>query len=99
MGPVIDSTNEDVVHHVIVYECETLSVNEAAFRGVCEDPNMPTTLEKCRNGKVLAMWARGGSEYDFPPNVAMPFKQSKPARKPKLCVCVCFFLIYIYIYI
>lgn len=78
--PIITRGNEDVVHHVLIYECETLSDADLRYRGSCHTGNMPPSLSRCNFGTPLAIWAVGGSTFDYPKHVGMPLGRPDSPR-------------------
>lgn len=48
------------VHHIVVYECDTLNNTHVGESGVCRG-EVSDTVSECRGGLVLAAWAIGGA--------------------------------------
>ncbi|XP_054712573.1 DBH-like monooxygenase protein 1 isoform X2 [Uloborus diversus] len=77
--PLIEPSNEEFVHHVLVYECvggtsdefESL-VSEPGH--ICYHPNMPDSMRKC-DGVFLA-WGVGGGDTVLPEHVGIPLEPS-----------------------
>ncbi|XP_031837806.2 MOXD1 homolog 1 [Nomia melanderi] len=75
--PLIEKANEDLVHHIILYECaSTLPIlgQHARIVGApCYSPTMPREWESCLQ-PVLA-WARGSSGEWLPEHVGIPIAE------------------------
>ncbi|KMQ96820.1 moxd1-like protein 1 protein [Lasius niger] len=72
--PLVEKANEDLVHHVILYECASTSPilgEHARIAGArCYSPTMPRAWESCLQ-PVLA-WARGSKGEWLPEHVGIP---------------------------
>ncbi|XP_029175897.1 uncharacterized protein LOC114944249 [Nylanderia fulva] len=72
--PLVEKANEDLVHHVILYECASTSSilgEHARMSGApCYSPTMPRVWESCLQ-PVLA-WARGSKGEWMPEHVGIP---------------------------
>ncbi|XP_072748696.1 MOXD1 homolog 1-like [Anoplolepis gracilipes] len=72
--PLVEKSNEDLVHHVILYECASTSPilgEHARIAGTrCYSPTMPRAWETCLQ-PVLA-WARGSKGEWLPEHVGIP---------------------------
>ncbi|KAL2742805.1 MOXD1 1 [Vespula maculifrons] len=75
--PLVEKANEDLVHHVIVYECASTSPilgQHARIAGApCYSPTMPREWESCLQ-PVLA-WARGSRGEWLPDHVGIPIAE------------------------
>ncbi|CAL7941350.1 unnamed protein product [Xylocopa violacea] len=75
--PLVEKENEDLVHHIILYECaSTLPIlgQHARIVGApCYSPTMPREWESCLQ-PVLA-WARGSRGEWFPEHVGIPIAE------------------------
>ncbi|XP_015172192.1 PREDICTED: MOXD1 homolog 1 [Polistes dominula] len=75
--PLVEKANEDLVHHIIVYECaSTLPILGQYARIVgapCYSPTMPREWESCLQ-PVLA-WARGSKGEWLPEHVGIPIAE------------------------
>ncbi|XP_053974730.1 MOXD1 homolog 1 [Hylaeus volcanicus] len=75
--PLVEKANEDLVHHIILYECaSTLPILARHARIVgapCYSPTMPREWESCLQ-PVLA-WARGSSGEWLPEHVGIPIAE------------------------
>ncbi|XP_076182197.1 MOXD1 homolog 1-like [Ptiloglossa arizonensis] len=75
--PLVEKANEDLVHHIILYECaSTLPIlgRHARIVGApCYSPTMPREWESCLQ-PVLA-WARGSSGEWLPEHVGIPIAE------------------------
>ncbi|XP_033297183.1 MOXD1 homolog 1 [Bombus bifarius] len=75
--PLVEKENEDLVHHIILYECaSTLSIlgQHARIVGApCYSPTMPREWESCLQ-PVLA-WARGSTGEWLPEHVGIPIAE------------------------
>ncbi|CAK9798814.1 MOXD1 homolog 1 [Anthophora plagiata] len=75
--PLVEKENEDLVHHIILYECaSTLSIlgHHARIVGAsCYSPTMPREWESCLQ-PVLA-WARGSTGEWLPEHVGIPIAE------------------------
>ncbi|CAK9817540.1 MOXD1 homolog 1 [Anthophora quadrimaculata] len=75
--PLVEKENEDLVHHIILYECaSTLSIlgHHARIVGAsCYSPTMPREWESCLQ-PVLA-WARGSAGEWLPEHVGIPIAE------------------------
>ena len=59
--PIVQKGNEALVHHIVVYECES-NFNESHINtsGSCEDPAMPVHIKQCKGRNSVYAWAIGG---------------------------------------
>ncbi|KZC05639.1 PREDICTED: MOXD1 homolog 1 [Dufourea novaeangliae] len=77
--PLIEKANENLVHHIILYECaSTLPIlgQHARIVGApCYSPTMPREWESCLQ-PVLA-WARGSSGEWLPEHVGIPIAEHR----------------------
>uniref|UniRef100_A0A182YRD3 DOMON domain-containing protein n=1 Tax=Anopheles stephensi TaxID=30069 RepID=A0A182YRD3_ANOST len=64
--PLID--NEDLVHHMEVFQCVANNVEISTFNGPCKD--MPTYGRLC--SKVMALWAMGAGSFTYPKEAGLP---------------------------
>ncbi|KAK9299586.1 hypothetical protein QLX08_007402 [Tetragonisca angustula] len=75
--PLVEKQNEDLVHHIILYECaSTLPIlgQHARIVGApCYSPTMPREWESCLQ-PVLA-WARGSTGEWLPEHVGFPIAE------------------------
>nr|XP_012139570.1 PREDICTED: MOXD1 homolog 1 [Megachile rotundata] len=75
--PLVEKENEDLVHHIILYECaSTLPIlgQHARLVGApCYSPTMPREWESCLQ-PVLA-WARGSAGEWLPEHVGIPIAE------------------------
>ncbi|XP_034191796.2 MOXD1 homolog 1 isoform X1 [Osmia lignaria lignaria] len=75
--PLVEKENEDLVHHIILYECaSTLPIlgRHARIVGApCYSPTMPREWESCLQ-PVLA-WARGSTGEWLPEHVGIPIAE------------------------
>ncbi|XP_017885001.1 MOXD1 homolog 1-like [Ceratina calcarata] len=75
--PLVEKENEDLVHHIILYECaSTLPIlgQHARIVGApCYSPTMPREWESCLQ-PVLA-WARGSRGEWLPEHVGIPIAE------------------------
>ncbi|XP_017798632.1 PREDICTED: MOXD1 homolog 1 [Habropoda laboriosa] len=75
--PLVEKENEDLVHHIILYECaSTLPIlgQHARIVGAsCYSPTMPLEWESCLQ-PVLA-WARGSTGEWLPEHVGIPIAE------------------------
>ncbi|KAK2589072.1 hypothetical protein KPH14_001907 [Odynerus spinipes] len=75
--PLVEKANEDLVHHVILYECASTSPilgHHARIAGApCYSPTMPREWESCLQ-PVLA-WARGSKGEWLPEHVGIPIAE------------------------
>lgn len=61
---VIQTGNEQLVHHMELFHCEVNSSQEMPeYNGPCAGPKVPPILSKCR--KVIAAWAMGATVSIF----------------------------------
>ncbi|KAI4499302.1 hypothetical protein M0802_005562 [Mischocyttarus mexicanus] len=72
--PLVEKANEDLVHHVIVYECAStspiLGKHAKLVGGPCYSSTMPREWESCLQ-PILA-WARGSKGEWLPEHVGIP---------------------------
>ncbi|XP_076680206.1 MOXD1 homolog 1-like [Andrena cerasifolii] len=75
--PLVEKANEDLVHHIILYECaSTLSVlgQHARIVGaLCYSSTMPREWESCLQPVVA--WARGSAGEWLPEHVGIPIAE------------------------
>ncbi|XP_033336186.2 MOXD1 homolog 1 [Megalopta genalis] len=72
--PMIEKANEDLVHHIILYECAAILGGHSKLVGApCYSPTMPREWESCLQ-PVLA-WARGSSGEWLPDHVGIPIAE------------------------
>ncbi|XP_050074506.1 tyramine beta-hydroxylase [Anopheles maculipalpis] len=64
--PIID--NEDLVHHMEVFQCIANKTEISTFNGPCND--MPTYGRLC--SKVMALWAMGAGSFTYPKEAGLP---------------------------
>ena len=64
--PVIDPASIDHAHHMLIHSCEPGSNSE--FENNPAQCNSPLLTKKCKT--MLYAWAKGGSEFVLPLNVA-----------------------------
>ncbi|KAM4771852.1 DBH-like monooxygenase protein 1 isoform 2-T2 [Rhinophrynus dorsalis] len=66
--PKIQKGNENLVHHILLYECDR-NVNDTVldYGHECYHPNMPDVFFTCET--VLFAWAIGGQGFTYPPHV------------------------------
>uniref|UniRef100_A0A3P8WJ24 Dopamine beta-hydroxylase n=1 Tax=Cynoglossus semilaevis TaxID=244447 RepID=A0A3P8WJ24_CYNSE len=62
--------NEDIVHHIEVFECLPGIADVPQNSGACDDIMAAPKLNFC--SPVLATWAKGAEPFYFPPDVGMP---------------------------
>ncbi|KAL6443701.1 hypothetical protein ACFW04_001653 [Cataglyphis niger] len=75
--PLVEKANQDLVHHVILYECASTSPilgEHARIAGArCYSPTMPRAWESCLQ-PILA-WARGSKGEWMPEHVGIPIAE------------------------
>lgn len=70
---VIDTAPDQKLHHAILYQCPSLTDEEASWEGDCYgDANMPNALKSCNGGTIAAAWAIGGDNIYFPEEAGFP---------------------------
>ncbi|XP_011160800.2 MOXD1 homolog 1 [Solenopsis invicta] len=76
--PLVEKANEDLVHHVILYECastDPILGEHARIAGArCYTPTMPREWDSCLQ-PVLA-WARGSKGEWMPEHVGIPIAEN-----------------------
>ncbi|XP_012543741.1 MOXD1 homolog 1 [Monomorium pharaonis] len=76
--PLVEKANEDLVHHIILYECastEPILGEHARITGTrCYSPTMPRAWDSCLQ-PVLA-WARGSKGEWMPEHVGIPIAEN-----------------------
>ncbi|KAG7210089.1 hypothetical protein KM043_011660 [Ampulex compressa] len=77
--PLVEKANEDLVHHVILYECAStapiLGEHARIVGAPCYSPTMPREWESCLQ-PVLA-WARGSKGEWLPEHVGIPIAEHR----------------------
>ncbi|KOX68655.1 Tyramine beta-hydroxylase [Melipona quadrifasciata] len=64
-GPVIQTGNEHLVHHMEVFHCAgPVDLEIPMYNGPCDGTNRPETTQICK--KVLAAWAMGADAFIYP---------------------------------
>lgn len=64
-GPVIQTGNEHLVHHMEVFHCAgPVDLEIPMYDGPCDGTNRPETTQICK--KVLAAWAMGADAFIYP---------------------------------
>lgn len=62
-------TNEDIVHHMEVFHCETdVDVEIPLYNGDCEQ--LPAAAKLCN--RVISLWAMGASAFTYPKEAGLP---------------------------
>lgn len=62
-------TNEDIVHHMEVFHCETnVDVEIPLYNGDCE--KLPAEAKICN--RVISLWAMGASAFTYPKEAGLP---------------------------
>lgn len=62
-------TNEDIVHHMEVFHCETdVGVEIPLYNGDCEQ--LPAAAKVCN--RVISLWAMGASAFTYPKEAGLP---------------------------
>lgn len=62
-------TNEDIVHHMEVFHCETdVDVEIPMYNGDCDQ--LPAEAKVC--SRVISLWAMGASAFTYPPEAGLP---------------------------
>lgn len=65
--PII--TNENVVHHMEVFHCDTdVNVAIPLYNGDCD--TLPAEAEVCK--RVISLWAMGASAFTYPKEAGLP---------------------------
>ena len=59
-SPYITPGNEAYVHHIIIYECGSLTNASVGESGVCGG-EVSNSVSECRSGTLVAGWAVGGT--------------------------------------
>uniref|UniRef100_A0A8C5W798 Monooxygenase DBH like 1 n=1 Tax=Leptobrachium leishanense TaxID=445787 RepID=A0A8C5W798_9ANUR len=68
--PLIQKGHENVVHHIILYECDRNTNEEVLDYGhECYHPNMPDVFLSCET--IIFAWAIGGEGFTYPPHVGL----------------------------
>ncbi|XP_055341552.1 DBH-like monooxygenase protein 1 homolog [Paramacrobiotus metropolitanus] len=75
--PLIQRGNEHIVHHVVVYYCDstvndTVTPKEFECAGDNVDEEAMMNIAVHCHSNVLAVWAIGGSDMYFPPEAGLP---------------------------
>ncbi|KAH9492216.1 DBH-like monooxygenase protein 1 [Bulinus truncatus] len=73
--PIIQSGNENIVHHILLYTCDSpinKRFTQKSFN--CGDES-PIEIMNCRSSFVF--WTRNGPAFDYPPNAGYPLGGSK----------------------
>eukprot|EP01084_Bolivina_argentea_P052203 95905_1 len=73
-GPKIDPPqHEGLVHHLLMYDCPQIYINQTQVgKGwLCDEMEENMAPIQCRGGGLLAAWAIGGGNFDFPDNVGL----------------------------
>ncbi|XP_053566649.1 DBH-like monooxygenase protein 1 [Bombina bombina] len=75
VDPLIQKGHENLVHHILLYECAR-DVNEEVleYGHECYHPNMPDDFVNCNT--VLFAWAIGGEGFTYPPHVGFSIGMS-----------------------
>lgn len=62
-------TNENVVHHMEVFHCDTEAhVKIPLYNGDCD--SLPPEAEVCK--RVISLWAMGASTFTYPKEAGLP---------------------------
>lgn len=62
-------SNEDIVHHMEVFHCETdVNVAIPLYNGNCDQ--LPAEAQVC--SRVISLWAMGASAFTYPPEAGLP---------------------------
>lgn len=62
-------TNEDIVHHMEVFHCETdVDAEIPLYNGDCEQ--LPEAAKICN--RVISLWAMGASAFTYPKEAGLP---------------------------
>lgn len=73
--PVIQQGHENLVHHILLYECgQTLNETLLDYGHECYHPNMPDAFLYCET--ILFAWAIGGEGFTYPPHVGLSIGSS-----------------------
>ncbi|XP_064397923.1 DBH-like monooxygenase protein 1 homolog [Halichondria panicea] len=75
--PFITEGNVANVHHILIYECDTLNSTHVGESGVCRG-EVSDTVADCRGTSLLSGWAVGGTEFYYPSGVAYPIGGGGP---------------------
>lgn len=68
--PLIQKGHENVVHHILVYQCDShLNDSELELGHECFHPNMPDSYFTCES--VIFAWAIGGEAFTYPSHVGV----------------------------
>ncbi|KAL6261864.1 hypothetical protein P5V15_006950 [Pogonomyrmex californicus] len=77
--PLVEKANEDLVHHIILYECastDSILGEHARMSGArCYSPTTPRAWDSCMQ-PILA-WARGSKGEWMPEHVGIPIAERK----------------------
>ncbi|KAK6753159.1 hypothetical protein RB195_012639 [Necator americanus] len=68
INPYIKKGNENLVHHMEIFRCET--DYEEEYSGYCDGLTMSATARSCSH--VIAAWAMGEGPIYFPPEAGLP---------------------------
>ncbi|XP_003941430.1 dopamine beta-hydroxylase [Saimiri boliviensis] len=69
--PIITKGNEELVHHMEVFQCPPEMDSVPYFSGPCDSETKPSNLSYCR--RVLAAWALGAEAFYYPEEAGLAF--------------------------
>ena len=101
---IVEEGNEAVVHHLLVYDCPEYIVNstdsqDPLLEGDCDDHSINMPSQKCRQEKVLYVWAVGGNDVYLPKIAGMPLSGNSSVHYILLEMHYDVKYIYIYIFV
>jgi hypothetical protein len=70
LSPHITSGNEQYVHHILVYSCDSLEESDVGVSGPCH--TISRRVRGCIREVLIGAWAVGGTDFVYPENVAFP---------------------------
>ncbi|XP_062505059.1 DBH-like monooxygenase protein 1 homolog [Corticium candelabrum] len=72
--PVVQANHEQLVHHILLYQCTDVIRPFLDMSWDCDNPSasIPSVVRACRRSSQIAAWAVGGKGLSFPANVGLP---------------------------
>lgn len=78
--PVLQEDNIDVLHHMLVYECPSMTDADVNLQGDCgySGADFPDRVSQCLGQTTIGAWAVGGQAMDLPIDVGLPLYPDAP---------------------
>eukprot|EP00164_Ancoracysta_twista_P006473 GFYU01009014.1.p1 GENE.GFYU01009014.1~~GFYU01009014.1.p1 ORF type:complete len:659 (+),score=192.89 GFYU01009014.1:131-2107(+) len=72
VDPIVSPGNERYMHHMLLYNCDSLDEASLNHQGACAATNTPQPMKDCNGHTPIALWGLGANSFVYPPQAGYP---------------------------